>query len=780
MTPSDFENAEALFEQAMDLPPPDRRAFVEKACGGNADLRREVLSLLDVAERAEGFLEQPALADTSWTHAMIGRSIAGYEVLGLLGEGGMGVIFRARQSHPRREVAVKLIRAELLSPKAQRRFDLETEALGRLQHPGVARIYEAGTTDTPIGQLPYFAMELVEGKPLTRYAADHRLGPRDRVALIIRICDAVHHAHLNGVVHRDLKPGNVLVTNAGEPKVLDFGLARLTDADLQTPSMKTATGQILGTLGYMSPEQVRGRSEDVDLRADVYALGVLLYEILTGHMPYSTEGSLVEAARAVEEADPQPMSSWGESIPEDLETIVTKCLEKVAQRRYDSAADMAADLGRYLGHQPILARPPSTLYQVSRFTRRHRGLVAGAGVAVVALIAGLAVSVVGWSMADRARDRAETEARKATVVNGFLTRMLAAPDPWADGAEVKVVDILDQASGRIDQDLSDQPEVAATAHTTLGTTYYGLALYGKVETHYAKALELTRKTHSAEDPTLLKPLRNYGQFLIEEGRVDEAEPLARDTRTLLEAQPEADHAADGLHFLGLLAEARGEREEAVTWFSRALERSTQALGPKDEATLATEMSLGVILMQLERMDEAESPLTHVYETRRASLGDDHPGTLTALNNLAFVYQHLEENDRALEMFQRSLDTRLRVNGEESGSAFAGYNNLAVQLGRMERFEEALGHHEAAIQVANRIYGDTHPRTYIARATRGWTLFSMGRVAAAESELLASHEGMTATLGAGHWRTQRLCDQLATLYTAQGDSAQASRFSKLAN
>jgi len=286
--------------------------------------------------------------------------IGRYRILRLLGEGGMGIVYEAEQENPRRAVALKVIKPGFANAEMRRRFAQESSALGRLQHSGIAQIYEAGAADTGLGPLPYFAMELVHGRPLLEYAEAQRLNARERLELMLRIGEAVHHAHQRGIIHRDLKPGNILVEDSGQPKILDFGVARATDSDAQV-TRQTDLGQVVGTLAYMSPEQALGDSRELDVRTDVYSLGVICYELLAGRLPYRIGKSLQEAVLTIRDEDPMPLSSIGRMYRGDLDTIVAKALEKDKARRYGSAAEMAADIERYLADEPIAARPASAM-----------------------------------------------------------------------------------------------------------------------------------------------------------------------------------------------------------------------------------------------------------------------------------------------------------------------------------------------------------------------------------------------------------------------------------
>ena len=334
---------------------------------------------------------------------MVGR----YRIIRLIGEGGMGAVYEAEQEQSRRTVALKIIKPGFVNPELLRRFEMESQALGRLQHPGIAQIYEAGAADTGFGLQPYFAMEFIKGRTLSEYVAEHSLKTRERLEIFAKVADAVHHAHQRGLIHRDLKPGNILVDETGQPKILDFGVARATDSDSQA-TMQTDLGQLVGTLAYMSPEQVMADPNALDTRSDVYALGVILYELLAGRLPYTISKDLHETIMAIRETDPSRLSAVNRTYRGDIETIVAKALEKDKTRRYASAAEMAADIGRYLRDEPIIARPPTASYQLKKFTRRNKPLVFAAGTIFVVMIAATVVSLREAVVARRAEQTAKT------------------------------------------------------------------------------------------------------------------------------------------------------------------------------------------------------------------------------------------------------------------------------------------------------------------------------------------------------------------------------------
>lgn len=385
-----WETVQELFERALALEREHRDAFLEEACAGDVDLRREIQSLLANHDKDEGMLDAPAvefpprMMPDDPTRDFIGKKVGGCVLQRVLGSGGMSVVFLAQQQKPQREVAVKFMKAGLASRTAMRRFEFESNILARLKHPNIAQVYGVGTHHEGAGSIPYFVMEYIpQARSITVFAEEDRLDVRQRLKLFIKVCDAVHHGHQKGIIHRDLKPGNILVDAAGEPKVIDFGVARATDSDVAATTMQTDLRQLIGTLQYMSPEQCGADPNDLDIRSDVYALGVVLYEVLCGRPPYNlSEKPVYEAARVIQEHRPARPSSIDRALKSDLETITLTALKKDRDRRYQSADQMARDIERYLNDEPIAARPLTALYRARMFTRRNKVLV-GAVVAVM-------------------------------------------------------------------------------------------------------------------------------------------------------------------------------------------------------------------------------------------------------------------------------------------------------------------------------------------------------------------------------------------------------------
>ena len=489
ITPAEYERLHRLFEEACRLVGPARRAFVDGALRDEPELRAELGAMLacdDAPSRAFGLdsqlprlLQHPTIDPESTSPLQLDR----YRIVGSLGAGGMGCVYEAVDEELDRRVAIKLIRPHLASGETLRRFELEARLLALLDHPAIARIHDVGRFDSDAGMQPYMAMELVHGRPLTTFAAE-RLDVRERLLLLARVCDGVDHAHQRGVIHRDLKPNNILVDERGDPKILDFGIARLTDADVRVTTLRTHVGQVVGTLGYMSPEQASGDPTRIDTRSDVYALGVIGYQILTGRLPHDVDGMMIhEAVRVIQEDEPPRLGTLDRSLRSDIETIIHKALEQDPDRRYPSAFEFAADIRRFLGHEPIVARPQSAIYQIGRFARRHRALVASVALAFVLLTAGIVGTTYGLVSARAQQRRAEERTREAEAVTRFLTAILTSGDLETLGADARVRDAVDLASRSLLPELADDPVIEARVRHIIGTASVVLGELESAEEH---------------------------------------------------------------------------------------------------------------------------------------------------------------------------------------------------------------------------------------------------------------------------------------------------------
>ena len=786
MTPQRYQHIKELFVAACELSTAERATFLDQACAADAALRAEIASLLahdeDTAESAEMRHTLPA---------RIGR----YRILGALGEGGMAVVYRAEQDNPRRTVALKVIKPGIVSREMLRRFEQEAQVLGRLQHPGIAQVFDAGMFEGVGGPEPYFAMELIQGRRLTDYADERRLSVRQRLEALVKVCEAVQHAHQKGVIHRDLKPGNILVDETGQPKVLDFGVARATDSDVQTSTLRTDVGQLIGTLAYMSPEQVAGNPDDVDTRSDVYALGVIGYELLAGRRPYEVrDRTLPEAVRIIREQEAVPLSSINRVFRGDVETVLGKALAKEKARRYAAASDLAADIRRYLNDEPIVARPASAAYQLWKFGRRHRALAGGVAAVFAALMLGITGTTLGLIRATRAeaeartlaqaqsrlrqqaedernravaaealakqrldeataaRDEARREADTANTIQDFLRRMLSSPDPAQVGRDVKVVDVLDQAAQNLASTLADRPEVEAAARVTLGNSYEGLGLYVEAEREFRRAIELCQRELGAEHEDTLDAQAELVHLLLAWDRLAESEPLVNEVLEVRQRVLGASDAdtLDARNLLASLLDRQGKLAEAEVQYRELLAVLPHVRGEDDALRLAVMDNLAGLLWVQGRPAEAEPLARQALEGYRAVHGAEHPDTLTALNNLANILSDLDRTAEAEQHLRELAEASHRVWGASHPNTLAARANLATLLSKRGELDEAERIRRDVLEQNRRREGERHPHTLMAMHDLARLLLARDRAAEAEPLSRAVAQAAPEMLPPGNW------------------------------
>lgn len=752
---------EDLFEAATMLPAAERKAFLERHCRGDQKLLKEIESLLAAHDDAEDFLDEPVLSSSAAsTHGLIGDDrlpgrIGAYEIRGLLGSGGMGTVFLARQEGTSRDVALKVMRSGYAPTSMRKRFEHEARMLAMLHHPGIAQIYEAGIAETENGPQPYFAMELVHGKPLTAYANEAGLTVAERLELLAAVADAVDHAHSRGIIHRDLKPGNILVDQEGRPRVLDFGVAKASAQDIAATTLHTMPGQLVGTLAYMSPEQIAEDPDTLDGRCDVYALGVLLYELLSGRLPHDHAATpLPEMLRKIREVEASPLGTIDGSLRGDIETIVRKAMAKLAEHRYAGAADLAEDIRRHLQHKPILARAPGPIEQARKFIRRNRVLVASTGIvfaSLVILVVGVSASLV---RARAAEQIALTEAAHARTTNRFLQNMLSSVDPaFAKGTDTTLLrKILDEASARV-HELEDMPEVEASIRATIGGTYLFAGLHQEAEDHLTRAYALQRQVLGEGHARTLETANRLGTLHKERGQFADAEKIYKHTLDLRRSALGDEHALtlESINNLGMLFLETGRTAEAEPLCLTAVEGRRRLFGDEHPDTLSSIASLGMLYWAQGRHAEVEPLWLQVLEGRRHLLGDEHPNTLSAMHNVAFVHGILGRTEEADATLVELLEARRRVLGPEHPDTLQTIGNRVaglIKAGRGEEADELLAY---LVEVAPRVLGEAHPQTLMMLSSAANRLMAAGRAGEAEALLSRAIDGTRAGLPPGNWR-----------------------------
>jgi serine/threonine protein kinase/tetratricopeptide (TPR) repeat protein len=781
-----------IARRAATLPPAERAAAIARWCGDDAGLRADVEARLasHVGEPAEsGATADVGPGSELGSGASIdatafereGQLIGRYKLLQQIGEGGFGTVWMAEQREPvKRRVALKIIKVGMDTKQVVARFEAERQALALMDHPNIAKVFDAGSTDA--GR-PFFVMEYIKGVPILEYCDSAKLDTEARLSLFMLACQAIQHAHQKGIIHRDIKPSNVLVTmhdGTPVPKVIDFGIAKATNVELTAKTLFTEHRQIIGTPAYMSPEQAELSGLDIDTRSDIYSLGVLLYELLTGTTPFPQQelmsGGFAEMMRIIREVEPHKpstrLSTLGESASRtadrrgatdvrtlqstlrgDLDWIVMKCLEKDRTRRYESASGLAADVLRHLHDEPVLAGPPSTAYRVRKFVKRNRGQVIAAGVVAGALVLGVIGTTAGMMTAYAQKARADAEARRVEAINAFVTKALQASDPFASGARtVTVTEAMSNALRDLnDGAFRDDPLTDAALRDTIGVILTNNGALREAKPLLEAAVAARERLLPPDDPAIAASLVNLATLCYGQGDYARAEALLQQARAIQSRSlaPDDPAAANTLLSVGVLTQAQGRYPEAESALQQALALLEASSGDREVEVAGALNSLAFLRVTQQRFADAASLYGRALGIYERRLSPTHPYLAHTLNSLGEIALHEGRLAEAESLYGRALTLIETSLGAEHPNVPRCLHNLATVYQRQGRFDEAEALQRRAIAISERVLGGQHIDVATGLNNLANTLLERDRYAEAEPLLVRALAITESALGPDH-------------------------------
>lgn len=711
-----WDRTKQILEEALRLASEQRAAYLESACDADPELRAEVESLIASHEAASSQFLSVAAADLLLTPSSDSAKapnhvIGHYRLVKELGRGGMGQVWLAEQMEPvRREVALKLIQGGMFDSSALQRFQSERQSLAIMDHPSIAKVFDAGATPD---RQPYFVMEYVQGAPITEYCDEKKLKIPERLELFIKVCDGVQHAHQKAIIHRDLKPANILVVEVDDkpvPRIIDFGLAKSITPNVPGEVQFTLAGSLLGTPGYMSPEQADSGVQDVDTRTDVYALGAILYVLLSGSLPFETEKwrnqPLHETLRQLREEDPPaPSTKTGTQresrkttaeargtepkqlaslLRGDLDWITMKALERDRARRYATPSELAADCRRYLRHEPVQARKASVLYRMQKYGRRHRIAVTVALALAAVVIAFAVVQSIQLRRITRERDRGDR-------ITEFMTGIFRVSDPDESLAtHVTAREVLDKAAHDIDTGLAKDPELQARLMYVMAMAYLNLGWYSRAQSLFERSVQLSTASLGPDNFQTLKSRQKLAWTLYQQGRLPEAESQQRDLAKV-ERRVFGSENEETIGTMGDLATTLGEEghlAEAEKVQRDVLEIQKRVLGPEAHYTLVSMNNLAILLLKQHRLEEAEKLQEETLEIQRRVSGPENLSTIHYMMNVAEIKGAMGTDDEAEKLSLQLLDLEHRVLGPDSPEGAQTTYNLATLKAKHGHLDEA--------------------------------------------------------------------------------------------
>lgn len=808
-----WQEIDQIFQAAISLNPAARPAFLSERCS-DADVRQRVERLLLQVDTHVSFLRtggglELASEDTQADDVAPGKQIRGFRLIEVLGEGGMGEVWKAEQTEPvRRFVALKLIKPGMDSRHVVARFTSERQALALMSHQCIARVYDGGVSES--GR-PFFVMELVKGVPIVQYCDENRLATRKRLELFCRVCEGVQHAHHKGVIHRDIKPSNVLVTTEdgpAVPKIIDFGIARATDQRLTESTLHTKIGEIMGTPGYMSPEQFEFGALDVDTRTDVYSLGAVLYELLTSMRPFEWDramGGYEELRKLIREKDPTRPSTRIEKLKPgaedifrkhrcdrsallselrgDLDWITMKALEKDRTARYDSPHELAEDIRRYLESEPVIAGPRSRAYRFSKFAQRNRTAIAVASSAAFGLVAAgvtltysLFESQKHRETAEAALVSAEQSRAEAEAVTDFLSDMMVSATPKREGLDVTVREIVERGAATIDGRFADQPMAGARLRSTMGLVYNGLGLFDEARPLHERALELAETAAGGSSTEIGPYLTRLAGLYQSQGKHEKSRTLFYRALDIFEDAHGPDDPSVALVLVDLssLLTTMGERHEAAELLQRSIRIYQTEYGDDSPHVAVLQNNVAVLLTEAGEFKEARKHCEQALAAFGNKFSPTHPWVLTIRGNIADL--HMAEGEYQLPL--PILEDVLALREEELGPNHLDLAHTLTSLGELRlhraEHEAAMIATERSLAIRLQALGADHPHVAASLRVRGAIHEQLGDLALARQDLERALEIAENTTGVGERSVRENVERLVEVLRKIGDQGTADR------
>ncbi len=710
-----------IFFKAIELDGKERDVYLNDVCR-TPELKKEILTLIFAHDKSENFLEDsiiPYEPITDNSNLFIGKTFGKYKIDKLIARGGMGLVYLGlRDDEVKQKAAVKIINPGVSSSTVIKRFQAERQTLANLNHPNISRLLDGGITDDGI---QFLVMEYIDGIPIDIYCDENKLSIKDRLNLFLKVAAVVQYAHQNLVVHRDLKPTNILITKDGEPKLLDFGIAKILSPEGERLETVTQRGMWNLTPDYASPEQIKG--ETITTSSDVYSLGIVLYKLLTGHSPYKIKSAFHsdiskiitqseptkpseiifktianESEEEKSEINPQTISVTREgSIDKlhkkligDLDNIVSMAIRKEVSRRYSSVEHFAEDIKRYLSYRPVMAHQDSLVYRTKKFLRRNKTIVIPVSIIFVLINLGLAGVLWQGFIAAKERDIAKLEAEKSNRIKSFLLEMISSPDPLKDGSEVKVIEVIQKASDKLKVELADHPQIEAEIRTMLANTYQNLGVYDSAETELLKADLITKKVFGNKSVETAGSLKSLALIYHYKGDYEKAEKYFKESLSLLksiETTPSFQTALI-LDAYGTFVADQGDMEKSEMLTEEALEIAESIKGSEDQEVAIIKNNLATSYHTLNKLDKAEKLYNESLRVFRKHFGNYHLRVSSSLNNLAFIYIYKEDHQKALPLLKESLEIKRTILGENHPDLIQSYSNVGSTYFNLIKYDSA--------------------------------------------------------------------------------------------